>query len=216
MTKVAIIGTGNVGGALGKALAGAGHQVTYAAQSPEHAQTAAAAVGGTAAASAAEAAAGADIIVLAVPFTAAEAVAKEIASAAAGKVVIDTTNPLKPDYSGLATVGGPSGAERISAALPGAKVVKAFNTMFAGNQGNPTALGQTIDALYAADDEAAAATFAALASAVGFRPVKVGPLAAATELEAIAWLNIRLQLLNNGAWNTAVVLVAPPQAALAA
>lgn len=216
MTKVAIIGTGNVGGALGKALSGAGHSVTYAAQNPEHAQTAAAAVSGTAAASAAEAAAAAEVIVLAVPFTAAEAVSADIAAAAAGKVVIDTTNPLKPDYSGLATVGGPSGAARISAALNGAHVVKAFNTMFAGNQGNPTALGQVIDALYATDDEGASAAFATLASSIGFRPVKVGPLAAAAELEAMAWLNIRLQLLNNGAWNTAYVLVAPPAAAVAA
>jgi 8-hydroxy-5-deazaflavin:NADPH oxidoreductase len=216
MAKIAIIGSGNVGGALGKALSGAGHQITYAAQNLEHAQAAAAAAGGTAVASATEAAAGADVVIIAVPFTAAEAVASEIASAAAGKVVIDTTNPLKPDYSGLATIGGPSGAERISAALNGAKVVKAFNTMFAGNQGNPTALGQTIDALYAADDESASATFAALASAIGFRPVKVGPLAAAAELEAMAWLNIRLQVLNNGAWNTAYVLVAPPASTLAA
>lgn len=216
MTKVAIIGTGNVGGALGRALSGAGHEVTYAARDTAKAVATAQAAGARAAGSPAEAAAAADVIVLAVPYTAAEAVAAEIASAASGKVVVDATNPLKPDYSGLSTVGGPSGAERIAAALPGARVVKGFNTVFAGNQGNPAALGQVLDALYAADDEAAAAAFAALASDLGFRPVKVGPLAAAAELEAMAWLNIRLQVLANGAWNTAYVLVAPPAAAVAA
>ncbi len=208
--KIAVIGTGNVGGALGKALAGAGHQIAFAARDGAKVAAVAQAAGAAAAASPSEAAASADIVILAVPFTAAEAVAAEIGGAIAGKVIIDTTNPIKPDYSGLATLGGPSGAERIAAALPGATVVKAFNTMFAGNQGNPTALGQVLDALYATDDDAAAATFSALASSIGFRPVRVGPLAAATELEAMAWLNIRLQMLNNGAWNTAYVLVAPP------
>jgi NADPH-dependent F420 reductase len=216
VTKIAIIGTGNVGGALGKAFAGAGNEVIFAARDAAKVAAAAQAAGATAAASPAEAAATADVVVIAVPYTAVEAVLADLAGGLAGKVVIDTTNPLKPDFSGLSTVGGPSGAEQVAAAAPGARVVKAFNTLFAGNQGNPGALGQTLDALYAADDEAASATFAELASSIGFRPVKVGPLSAAAELEAIAWLNIRLQLLNNGAWNTAVVLVAPPASAIAA
>lgn len=215
MTKIAVIGTGNVGGALGAALARAGHQVVFAGRDAAKAATIAQAAGAQAAPDAAAAVAGSDVVVLAVPFTAVATVVAEIAGVAGGKVVIDTTNPLKPDYSGLSTVGGPSGAEQVAASLPGASVVKAFNTMFAGNQGNPGALGQVLDALYATDSEAAAATFAALASDLGFRPVKVGPLAAATELEAMAWLNIRLQMLANGAWNTAYVLVAPPTAAVA-
>lgn len=209
--KIAVIGTGNVGGALGRGLAGVGHEVVFAARDAAKAAATAQTAGGSAAPTTAEAAAAADVIVLAVPFTAAEAVAAAIAPVAVGKVVIDTTNPLKPDYSGLSTVGGPSGGERIAAALPGATVVKAFNTMFAGNQGNPNALDQRIDALYATDSDIAAGTFAGLAASLGFRPVRVGQLAASAELEAIAWLNIRLQLLNNGAWNTAVVLVAPPE-----
>ncbi len=213
--KVAIIGTGNVGSALGTAFSGAGHDVTFAARDQEKVATVAQAAGANTAVSPAEAVAAGDVVVLAVPFTAAQAVAAEIASVAAGKVVIDTTNPLKPDYSGLSTVGGPSGAERIAAALPGAKVAKAFNTVFAGIQANPTAHGQVLDALYATDDEAAASTVSTLATSIGFRPVKVGPLAAATELEAMAWLNIRLQMLSNGAWNSAFVLVSPPEAMVA-
>jgi predicted dinucleotide-binding enzyme len=213
--KIAVIGTGNVGKALGAAFAGAGQDVTFAGHDADKAAAAASATGSHAAASPVEAVAGADVVVLAVPYTAAESLAAEIAPFAVGKVVIDATNPLKPDYSGLATDGGPSGAERIAAALPGAAVVKAFNTMFAGNQANPTALGTVLDALYATDDDVAAETFAALASSIGFRPVKVGPLPASRELEAMAWLNIRLQLLNGGAWNTAYVLLAPPAAAVA-
>jgi predicted dinucleotide-binding enzyme len=213
--KVAVIGTGNVGRALGAAMIGAGHEVIFAARDEAKVAAAAKATGAGTAARPADAAAAADAVILAVPFTAAEAVAAELAGSAAGKVVIDATNPLKADYSGLSTVGGPSGAERIAAALPGATVVKGFNTVFAGIQANPAALGQVLDALYATDDDGAAGTFADLAASIGFRPVRVGPLAAAAELEAMAWLNIRLQLLDNGAWNTAYVLVSPPEAAVA-
>ena len=84
-----------------------------------------------------EAVAGADIVVLAVPYGAVAAVAAEIAPVAAGKIVIDPTNPLKADYSGLATGGGTSGAEQLARLLPGRKVVKAFNTVFAGNAAQP-------------------------------------------------------------------------------
>lgn len=214
--NIAIIGTGNVGSALGTSLTRRGHRVVFAGRDAGKAAKVAAGIGASAAPSPAEAAAAADVVVLAVPFTAAESVAAAIAPVTAGKVVIDTTNPLKPDYSGLSTGDGPSGAERLAAVLGSARVVKAFNTLFATNQANPVAQGMTLDALYAADDEEAAATVAGLAGEIGFRPVKVGPLAAARELEALAWLNIRLQLLSGGSWQTAYVLVAPPDAAIAA
>ena len=214
--KIAIIGTGNVGRALGTSFAGAGHQVVLSGHEAAKTAEVASAIGALAAGSAADAVGAADIVVIAVPYTAVPSVAAEIAPFVAGKVVIDATNTLKPDYSGLATGDGPSGAELLAAALPGARVVKAFNTLFAANQGNPRALGTTLDALYATDDAEAHATFAALASSIGFRPVSVGPLAAARELEAMAWLNIRLQLLSNGSWQTAYVLVAPPAVATAA
>jgi predicted dinucleotide-binding enzyme len=214
--KIAIIGTGNVGRALGTSFVGAGHQVVLAAHDVAKAAEAASAIGALAEGSAALAAGTADVVVIAVPFGAVASVAAEIAPVIAGRVVVDATNPIKPDYSGLATGDGPSGAERLAAALPGARVVKAFNTVFAANQGNPGAQGMTLDALYATDDAEARATFATLASSIGFRPVHVGPLAAARELEAMAWLNIRLQLLTNGSWQTAFVLVAPPEAAKAA
>jgi 8-hydroxy-5-deazaflavin:NADPH oxidoreductase len=214
--NIAIIGTGNVGSALGGSLARAGHSVVFAGRDAAKTAAVAATAGGTAAPSPAVAAAGADVIVLAVPYGSAAGVAAEIAGAAAGKVVVDATNPLKADYSGLATGDGPSGAELLAAVLGGASLVKGFNTVFAGNQGNPAAQGTTLDALYATDDEAAATTFAALASSIGFRPVKVGALAAARELEALAWLNIRLQLVSSGSWQTAIVLVTPPESAIAA
>lgn len=214
--QVAIIGTGNVGTAIGGSLAKAGHDVTYAAQDETKAREVARAIGAHAAPSPTDAAAGAEVVVLAVPYAAIEAVAGTIRPSVAGKVVIDATNPLRADGGGLATVDGPSGAERLAAMLEGAKVAKAFNTLFAGVQADPAALGTTIDALFATDDDDAAGTVSALAESIGFRPVCVGPLAAARELEAMAWLNIRLQMLTGGSWQTSFVLVAPPAAAVAA
>ena len=218
--KVAIIGTGNVGRALGGSLARAGHEVTFAGRDVAKTERVASELGGfaadTAADAAADAAQGVDVIVLAIPSGEVAAVVTGIASAAVGKVVLDATNPLKPDYSGLANAGGPSTAELVAELVPGAHVAKAFNTLFGAVQADPTTHGTMLDALYATDDEVAAAAVSELASSIGFRPVRVGPLAAARELEAIAWLNIRLQLIDNGDWRTAVVLVGAPAISVAA
>ena len=214
--KVAIIGTGNVGAALGSSLLKAKHSVIVTSADPAKAGDVADRIGASVAGTPLEAATTAEAIVIAVPWGAAEDVARAIAPATNGKLVIDATNPLRPDYSGLATADGPSGGERIAAILATARVVKGFNTLFAGVQGDPDSLGTMLDALFATDDDEAAAAFATLATSVGFRPVRVGPLAAARELEAMAWLNIRLQILSNGKWQSSYVLVNPPETALAA
>jgi 8-hydroxy-5-deazaflavin:NADPH oxidoreductase len=216
MTKIAIIGTGNVGSALGSSAARAGYEVVFAGQDAAKAQAVAESAGATAATSARDAAAAADIVVLAVPYAAVEQLAAELAPVVDGKVVIDATNPLKADYTGLATPAGTSGAELLARALPNARLVKGFNTVFAGIQADAGARSETPDALFATDDEDARRTVAELAESIGFRPVWVGPLSASRELEALAWLNIRLQLINGGAWNTAIKLVDAPDKALAA
>jgi len=213
--KITIIGAGNVGKALGSGFVRTGHSVVYASKSAETSRKAAEAVGGTAAGSIREAVHGADIVVLAVPYAAAaHEVGAEIGSTADGKIVIDATNPLSPDYSGLATEGGPSGAEEFAKLMPGARVVKAFNTLFASVQGNPGAFGVELDAFFATDDEAARATVGDLLKSLGLRPVYVGPLARARELEALAFLNIQLQMTAGGDWRTAFVMVGAPKAAL--
>lgn len=214
--KIAIIGTGNVGAALGSSFVRAGHDVTFAARDMERTARIAGELGASAAISPAEAAANAEVIVLAVPFGVAESLAEEISRSVQGKVVVDTTNPLRSDYSGLVTDGGPSAAERIAARLPGAHVVKAFNTVFASVQADPSTHGQTLDALLAADDPDAKATVAAIARSIGLRPVDAGSLSGARELEALAWLNIALQLRTGGSWNSAFVLLGAPEAAIAA
>lgn len=214
--KIAIIGTGNVGTALGASLVRAGHTVTLTGKDAAKATAAAARIGAHAGTSLASAVEAAEVVVLAVPYASVEAVAADIASVVSGKVVIDATNPLKADYSGLATEGGPSGAERIAALLPTGHVIKAFNTLFASIQGNPDVHGQTVDGLFAGDDASAKAAVASLIKSIGLRPVDAGSLAGARELEALAWLNISLQMRTGGSWNSSFVLVGAPDNAIAA
>jgi 8-hydroxy-5-deazaflavin:NADPH oxidoreductase len=198
--KVAIIGAGNVGKALGTSITRAGHDVILSASTAESAGAAAEEIGAQAASDSASAVREADLVVLAVPYVGAgEHVAEEIAAEARGRVVIDATNPIRPDYSGLAT-DGTSGAEEFQRRLPGAHVVKAFNTIFAANQATPD---RDIDGFVAGDDADAKQTVIGLIDAMGFTPVDVGPLAQARHLEGMAWVNIGLNAANGWSWSSA-------------
>ena len=198
--KVAIIGAGNVGKALGTSIARAGHDVTITAKHPDHARDAAQQIGATPGESNAAAAGDADVVILAMPFVgAAEEVATEIRDEVAGKPVVDVTNPIKPDFSGLATQGT-SAAEEFQKRLPEASVVKAFNTIFATNQAQPS---RDVDGFVAADDDKAKAKVMALVDSVGFAPLDVGPLSAARILEGMAYVNIGLNAQNGWDWTSA-------------
>jgi 8-hydroxy-5-deazaflavin:NADPH oxidoreductase len=136
---------------------------------------------------------------LAVPYHAVASVTSEIGDAIAGRVLIDATNPIKPDYSGLAT-SGRSGAEEIQRLLPRARVAKAFNTIFATHQTDPS---REIDGYVAADDPVAKERALELVESLGFAPLDVGPLSAARYLEGMAWLNISLNASNGWGWTSA-------------
>jgi hypothetical protein len=205
--NVAIIGAGNVGGALARGLTRAGHSVVVTATDPEHARALADEVGGSAAGGVAEAADAADAVVLAVPYQAASDVARELGAAAAGKVVIDATNPIGADFTHA--VGARSGAEEIAASLPDAHVVKAFNTVFAANQGDPVLDGVELDGFYAGDDEQAKQPVRDLLASMGYRPIDAGPLAAALSLEHLALLNISLNARHGWAWRDGWKLIGP-------
>jgi 8-hydroxy-5-deazaflavin:NADPH oxidoreductase len=197
--KVAIIGAGNVGRALATSIIRAGHDVTISAEHPEHARSAAQELGATPASSNAAAVDGADVTILAVPYgVAATAVADEIRDAVAGHAVVDVANPLKPDFSGLAT--DTSAAEELQRRLPEAGVVKAFNTIFASNQAQPT---REIDGYVASDDDKAKRTVISLVESMGFTPLDVGRLSAARYLEGMAFINIGLNAANGWSWTSA-------------
>ena len=206
--KIAIVGAGAVGSAVARAVTAAGHSVVITASDHNQARGVAAKVGGSAAASNAEASREAELVILAVPFTAVDQVAREIADAVRGKVVVDATNPLKSDYSGLA-VTDRSGAEQVQEKLPGATVVKAFNTVFASNQAKPQVDGVQLDGFIAGDAATAKNTVADLLSSIGYRPVDVGDLSSALALEHMAFLNINLNARNDLPWRSGWKLVGP-------
>lgn len=209
--KIAIIGAGNVGKALSGSFVRAGHDVTISSQHPDNARAAAAETGAKAAATSAEAVPNAEVVVLAVPYGALAEVVDELGDALTGKVVVDATNPLRPDYQGLA-IEGTSAAEQVQARVKGAKVVKAFNTALAARQADPLVDGTPLDAFVAGDDEQAKATVMELARSIGFHPIDAGPLELARALEALALLNIMLQIRNNWTWQTGWKLVGPTSA----
>ena len=206
--NIAIIGVGNVGRALATAATAAGHRVTVSATTPEHVAQAAAASGATPAASSREAVAAGDVVVLAVPSGAVAGIAAELNDLVSGKILVDVTNPLNDTYSDLTTLGT-SAAEQLQAAAPTAKVVKAFNTVFAARHANPTEDGAPLDAFYAGDDDAAKATVAELASSLGYRPIDIGGLRMARSLEEMAFVNISLNARNGWAWQSGWKLVGP-------
>lgn len=187
-TKIGIIGAGNMGSAFATRLTAAGHDVAITAKDPAHAEKVAAATGGKArAVKPTEIAQGADVVILAVPYNAAVD-ALRAAGDLAGKTVIDITNPLTADMSGLQVGHTTSAAEEIQRGAPQAKIVKAFNTVFAQVLGG-TGKAQV---LLAGDDQGAKDKVKALAESAGFDAVDAGPLGNARHLEPLGMLNIYL------------------------
>lgn len=187
-----LLGAGNMGTALATRFAAAGHTVRIAATSLDSALRAADAIPGATAVTALGSAADADVVVLATPYEAARA-ALAAAGPLDGKVVIDITNPLTPDYAGLTIGHGTSAAEEIAKTVPTADVAKAFNTLFAQVIAEGPAFGEaTAPTFVAADSERAKATATALAESIGFDVIDVGPLKNARYLEPLAGLNIHL------------------------
>ena len=191
--NVLVIGAGNMGSALVKQFALAGHRVSVTARDAAKAQAVAAAHAGVSAVVASGAAAAADIVVLATAYGDAVAAAKSVGDLS-GKTVIDISNPLTADYMGLTIGHSTSAGEEIARALPGAHVVKAFNTVFAqvlaggADFGN----GHVVPVYYAGDDGDAKARVKALIDSLGFAAVDAGGLKNARYLEAVAGFNIYL------------------------
>lgn len=189
MTTIAIIGLGNMGKGLAKRLAGK-TDLVLASRGFNAAKQFAATLPGTVAVAEQDAAiAKADIVVLALTFDAAVATAGN--PALAGKIVVDMSNPIKADFSGLTIGHTTSAAEQIQAASPEAKIVKAYNTIFASLLDLPAEQTQDVPVFLAGNDEAAVVAVAELVSVSGFRPENTGSLDAARLIEPLGMLNIR-------------------------
>lgn len=175
---VGMIGRGNVGKALSQGLARAGYEVESAGKEPPRVRAIAER---------------ADVLVLAVPYAERANALREIGDAARGKVLVDVSNalgerrPEPPDFRAT------SGAEELQRmAPPGARVVKAFNTVFAQSMGTGQVRGEPLAALVAADDAEAKRLVLDMARGIGFDAIDAGPLRNARWLEALGLLNISL------------------------
>src|SRR5438874_995596 len=192
--KIAIIGAGNVGSTLGKAWAKKGYDICFGVRHPNDGKTrqliqpiGTKAQAGTVA----EAAAFGQVVVLATPWQGTEA-AVRAAGDLRGKTVIDCTNPLKPDVSGLEIGFTTSGAERVAGWARGARVFKAFNTTGFNNMADPVINGIRTVMFVCGDDEAAKPAVLQLASDIGFDAVDAGKLEQARLLEpwAMLWISL--------------------------
>ncbi len=183
--KIGIVGSGNVGSALGTTWAKAGHTVMFSSLDLEKDKALAARVGsGARAGTSKEAAAFGDVLLIAVPYHALPAVGKDLGALLKGKVVIDTCNPFEQRDGEVGVKAREVGAGLMSAQLlPGARIVRAFNAIGAARMGaawqEPGKVGMPI----AGDDAQAIAVASSLIRDIGYEPVLIGGLAMGRHLQ---------------------------------
>jgi predicted dinucleotide-binding enzyme len=180
--KIAIVGAGDVGKALGDAWGRVGHEVLYGVRNPKS---------GSGHESIDKAVSFCDVVVLAVPWLAVPVVLDN-RDLFRGKIVIDCTNPINAEFSGLSIGHNDSGGETVGRLIPDSKVVKAFNTCGYNVMQNPLFPDGTASMFIASDDSSAKDVVASLANCIGFKTVDVGPLIQSRYLEALAWLWISM------------------------
>jgi 8-hydroxy-5-deazaflavin:NADPH oxidoreductase len=214
--NITVVGTGNMGRGIGHRLVAGGHSLVLVDRNLEAAEALAvelrkvAQKGATVKTASLEAAELGDVVVLAVWYGVNLELVKEFGSKLNGKVVVDIANPLNQTYDGLVTDPSTSSAEEVAKLVPsGARVVKAFNTTFAGTLVAGQVGGIPLDVFIAGDDDAAKATVAGLVSDGGLVPVDAGALQRARQLEGLALLGITLQFKHNFGFATGWKLTRP-------
>jgi NADPH-dependent F420 reductase len=214
--NVTVVGAGNMGRGIGHRLVAGGHTVTVVDSNLDAAEKlagelrSAAQAGATVQTASLENVTLGDVVVLAVWYPTNLQVAKDLGAKLANKIVVDISNPINSTYDDLATAPDTSSAEELAKVVPAsAKVVKAFNTTFAGTLVAGNVNDQTLDVLLAGDDDAAKATVSELITDGSLVAVDAGPLRRARQLEALGLLGITLQLKHNFGFSTAWKLVQP-------
>ena len=191
MTHVSIIGTGNMGPAIAGIVTKGGNTVEVFNQSD------------------ADKPVTGDIVVLAVPYPAVGEVIAKRADQLAGKIVVDITNPLNFEtFDSLTVPADGSAAAEIAAALPQSRVLKAFNTNFAGTLASGVVGPLPTNVLIAGDDAGAKALLAGVVTAGGLHAIDAGSLRRARELEALGFLQITLAAGEKISWTGGFAVVA--------
>jgi NADPH-dependent F420 reductase len=204
---IAIVGaTGNMGTALSKSLARAGYPLFLFGRNREEVKNLIDDISSSgkshveALASLDEVGDKAEILILAVPYEAEQQLAKELKDSVRGKIVISISNPLNESYDGLVTDPDTSAAEELQEALPNAKVVKSFNTVFAADYAQPNIDGKQIDAFVAGNDDDAVKVVSDIVSSMGLNPLTAGKLSTSRTLEGMQLLLIQLNMKNDYNW----------------
>ena len=192
---VTIIGTGNMARGIATRLLAGGHDVTVLGKEPGEAEAVVKELAGQGSAKAGRSGdAIADaVVVLAVYYPAAKAAVEQYGGGFSGKVLIDITNPVNETFDGFVTPPDSSAAQELARSATGARVVKAFNTTFAGTLVEGQVAGQSLDVFLASDDGEAKAIVSKLVEDGGLRPIDAGPLGRARELEAAGLLHMSVQ-----------------------
>lgn len=199
MTAITVIGTGSMGQAIAGLAHKGGASVQILARDLEKAGTAAASIGATAGV-VGDAITG-EIVVLALPYPALSEVAETYGAQLTNKVVVDITNPVDfATFDGLVVPADSSAAAELAAAIPGARVVKAFNTNFAATLVSGDLGGVPTVVQVAGDDDAAKKLLADVLTAAGLAVADAGALTRARELEAFGFLQMVLAVREQTSW----------------
>jgi 8-hydroxy-5-deazaflavin:NADPH oxidoreductase len=209
MTTVSILGSGNMARGIATRVLAGGNQVQILARDPQESAKLAGELGGSAASAALGDPLTGDVVVLAVPYAAAAPLVEQYGDQLTGKVVVDITNPVNVEtFDGLVTPPDSSAAQEIAKAAPaGTRVVKAFNTTFAGTLVEGRVKDQPLDVFIAGDDADAKGEVSGLVEAGGLRPIDAGRLSNAHYLEGLGFLHIALQMSRGTQFSTAVKLI---------
>ncbi len=208
--QITIIGTGNMARGIGTRLVTGGNSVTLLDRDPEKGAQLSAQLqqaaqhGATAQAATFGSAIHDGVVILAVPYTAEGEVIQQYHAQLTGKILVEISNPLNATYDGLVTPSDSSAAEEIAKMVPaGTRVVKAFNTTFAGTLVAGQVAGQPLDVFIAGDDGEAKGVISQLVEAGGLRAIDVGPLSRARQLEGMGFLGITLQFTQGTQFRSA-------------
>jgi predicted dinucleotide-binding enzyme len=207
---VTIIGTGNMARGIGSRVLAGGHDLTVVGKDTESAEAVAGDLGGEGTVK--TAATGdpieGDVVVLAVYYPDARSAVEGHRDELSGKIVVDVTNPVNETFDGLVVPPDGSATSELASLAPDARLVKAFNTTFAGTLTSGEVAGQKLDVLLAGDDEEAKAKVAELVRDGGLNPIDVGPQKRARELEAAGLLHMGVQGTLGTGFASALKIVA--------
>ncbi len=191
MANLSILGTGNMGQAIAAIAAKGGHSVQQLGENDL------------------DTPATGDIVVLAVPYPAVADVIAQRGEQLAGRIVVDITNPLNFEtFDSLVVPADSSAAAEVAAALPDSRVLKAFNTTFAGTLAAGTVGPLTTTVLIAGDDTDAKSTLAGVVTSGGLNAIDAGSLKRARELEAVGFLQLTLAAREKVSWTGGFGVVA--------